>query len=98
MKEQLDREIGYDEINLKNLTGGVDSWTVYEPLLTLYRTEVVPAIYAEPSALLDPAFATHTVILDELLALGHRYLSGGMSIDQCVRRMNEIVNAFNLEQ
>lgn len=98
VKEQLDREIGYDEINLKNLTGGVDSWTVYEPLLTLYRTEVVPAIYAEPSALLDTAFATHTVILDELLALGHRYLSGGMPIDQCVRRMNEIVNAMLMEQ
>ena len=98
VKEQLDREIGYDEINLKNLTGGVDSWTVYEPLLTLYRTEVVPAIYAEPSALLDTAFTTHTVILDELLALGHRYLSGGMPIDQCVRRMNEIVNAMLMEQ
>ncbi len=98
VKEQLDQKILYDEINLKNLTGELDAWTVYEPLLTLYRTEVVPAIYAEPSALLDPAFATHTVILDELLALGHRYLSGGMSIDQCVRRMNEIVNAMLMEQ
>ncbi len=73
------------------------SWPIYAPTLERYRELALPAVQMDVSPLTVSARGSHNAVFPTLTETVHRALSGAITMEQCLRRMNDTVRAMLTE-
>ena len=81
----------------ERLRGDPASWPIYAPTLERYRELALPAVQMDVSPLTVSARGSHNAVFPTLTETVHRALSGAITMEQCLRRMNDTVRAMLTE-
>lgn len=87
----------YREAN-EHLRADPVNWPIYAPALERYRELALPAVQMDVSPLTVSARGSHNAVFPTLTETVHRALSGAIAMEQCVRRMNDTVQAMLMEE